>query len=451
MRLCLVFVTYMMFWVSAVTPMSSQGMAMTAATPGVKANEDGPNDESEAGGSFTPGADNAPFSGAFDISNYGAKCDGKTDDAVAINRTIAAARAAVTANQLVYPAVVFPAGLKAGCVARATGINFTGMSNTNLIGNGASILCEQADEACFDGLGSQHSSINDLNLIGLGRKSQGRSKFPTIGLQVGRAGTLAAVNGCAELNTRNLRIMKSFSIAGLYNFACEDTDFHNTKIIVDSMGFAAIEDGPNHWNVASSFITTGLQVNHTRGMDENEFSGNTVLDNTGRGQLLWVEGSSSLDFENMYGNQRNTSLAQVILYDGGLPGGGPIHNAGTGQNVNFICHCHFEQGPNKEFEVDGPNTAPTIYGFQFYDRASQIVGGAIFNIGIGVAKANISNLIVMIPVTFSLSRKEGPGTIFDNPLAWSGNGTIMAPAQMENEGSTFTGLTQATNVIAINR
>ncbi len=164
----------------------------------------------------------APYATTFRLTDYGAKCDGSTNDAAAIQAAFSAAASstAYTSNNAV--SIVGPAGgSQSGCVFTSA----ISLVNFNL-GTGANtrprveisdmtLLCQVTGGICLDMSGASYINMHDVSLRGDG------SSTPEIGIQQAiTGGTSSAWNVFDRVNVNN-----NFKLAALYNFGSENNAY----------------------------------------------------------------------------------------------------------------------------------------------------------------------------------------------------------------------------------
>jgi len=156
----------------------------------------------------------------FNVVDYGAKCDGSTDDTAAVNATIAAAAssAAYTSNNSVR--IVGPLdGTHKGC--NVTQINATlftswGTGKQVLIED-LSLNCSGSGNICFDTTGALNLNTSNLTLVGSSLSP------PAIGLQ--EANKAPATIGCCIHKHWNPQVVGTWTFTALYNAGSESTSY----------------------------------------------------------------------------------------------------------------------------------------------------------------------------------------------------------------------------------
>lgn len=178
----------------------------------------------------------------FDILNYGAKCDGVTNDNAAINAAITAAFNSVAYQNNNAVAITGPSGNGgAGCLMNS--LDFTKFTKGNAANPrprvefyGMTLLCTGAGNICIDGLNSQFFHIHDISLRG-----DVAPNSPEIGIQIGVStpATSSAFHVFERISVNN-----EFSLAGMISvasetfncFSCYITNAHTANGPVGTLG-----------------------------------------------------------------------------------------------------------------------------------------------------------------------------------------------------------------------
>ena len=357
----------------------------------------------------------ASRSDVINVLEYGVRCDGVTDDAVAINAAVDVWRqehGAQRGARLVFPS-------RGVCLIRSP-INLTNVFSRGALvdGNGVVILCETGS-LCIDATGVTGVDISNVVLRGSPRNT------PRIGIQWAREGSRY---GCSEDNARNLVIMGDFSFSDIYIEACEDMSWTDTYIENDEKTTATwlvVEDGLNYWNAESPFqdITIGHKPH---GMDELVWT-NPIFFQKGPGHMMWLANSHSTELiGEAYGNSPFGAAPFVLAH--------PPHT----NNGNLIVDMHFEEIHQQSvFELDGPNPSPVINGLVWHERGSQPIG-SIFSRGPGVQTARLADVDLKIDQYYGTHAPVPK--MFDDPAAWSMSGDVFLPTlAWWNQPASWTG------------
>lgn len=293
---------------------------------------------------------------SINVSVYGAKCDGVTDDAAAINLALAAVRAtSVSYGNFTGPHVymAFPAIAAATCLIRSP-LNFTNLQGFSLSvqGNGVTIHCSATGGVCFDGLGSRWVDWEGVTIIG------DCTNVPKIGLQIGRTNT-TALSDADRHRFRNVIISGCFTQSNLYNMASETSEFDGVSLYqyqTSATAYALIQDGYNHWNAQSTFVTESAPVDSPQSFDENTFISLDVR-NSGGGPTMWIGNTNRHRFIGSYSATVGGAYGAVL------------YTENTGQNNLLNFDMHFEANSLADvFFLSGPNNTPILDGFAYKDQ-----------------------------------------------------------------------------------
>lgn len=223
-----------------------------------------------------------------DVLSYGAKCNGTTDDATAINNAIAYLRTIIPGSGNAAVKLRFPSN--ASCLIKSSPINLTGLSTISfqVDGNGSTLLCDVAGAACLDALGSRWLNIDNMTVIG------GTVNTPSIGLQIGRV----TASGSADDHTfSRLTFAGNYSFAAVYNRAAETTLWDHLLIFNNNTSagsYGLVMDGANKWGITSSFISSSIPVGTAMSFNENTFITPSIV-NSGTSATnapIWMEQAS---------------------------------------------------------------------------------------------------------------------------------------------------------------
>lgn len=176
----------------------------------------------------------------FNIVNYGAKCDGTTDDTADINAAFTAALASAQYNNSgAYGAVVVSGPKDSGhppCLVGSSGsthgVNATGFNAWATLGNGLSagklvirdlnLVCSDPSSLgviCLDTANSMNVDFDNVSIMGTS------SNPPQIGLQ--EANAVGGSQACCIHHARSLQVFGSFKFTALYNMASESATYQD--------------------------------------------------------------------------------------------------------------------------------------------------------------------------------------------------------------------------------
>jgi hypothetical protein len=186
----------------------------------------------------------------YNTADQGAKCDGVTDDAPAINRSLALIRAkSAGGGTLEWPIgrqgrLAMPNG---NCLIKSS-LNMTGLYGSGFYADfgGSKLICQTTGTPCIDATGSGQITIAGLNIYGSVTNS------PSIGLDVGRI-TNDGV-GADHMVLDHPTITGYFTLAPYFNNQSESTVVNGGWFENQAAGaYGAIFDGGNHFNIQSAF------------------------------------------------------------------------------------------------------------------------------------------------------------------------------------------------------
>ena len=290
-----------------------------------------------------------PDTATVDVQQFGAKGDGHSDDAPAINRAIQFVREhPMRAPGLSFARrLVFPTGL----YAVESPLNLTGLWNLNAVieGQGAVILGRCRGQPVIDALGSRWLSVRDLTVVG------DNDATPKLGLQIGRLNDGRVADNHQLVN---VKLVGHFTLACLLNNAAETTGFHHVfcwNDRPDPDSFCLIQDGLGHFGAVSSFVPNQhAGPERDKSFNENEFI-NCDFRHGGGGMPVWLGDTARHRFYRCYA--ASTGDASFVLYCG--------DNSHTMLDVD--CHCE-AKGLQSVFWVTGQGTNAVIRGFSYKDH-----------------------------------------------------------------------------------
>lgn len=351
-----------------------------------------------------------PQADRLDVRDYGARCDGRSDDTAAINATLARARLPGPGGQI-GARIVFPSG--SVCRITAT-LNATGLRgfSTEIDGAGATIDCEVQGGPCLDAIFSRFLHLQHLTITANGKS------VPTIGLQIGGAaetGPSAGVSDCDEID--DLTLQGHFSLTGVYARGPETSLWKHLLAWNNFPGGTAYDlvlDGYNHFGVTSRFQTVNLPRDKPGSFQENTFI-TPDLRRTGPGAAIWMGSTMRARFLGGYiGNNTapGTTVEGIVLY---------------GANTLPVFDIHFEAYPNlaDAILVTAPpgQRAVTIDGLELRDNLFEGVG-AVFK-----ADPALTAGVTLTNVRIQLGGMMHSKKVFDDPARWTVAGTYRLQAQ----------------------
>lgn len=173
------------------------------------------------GGSVNP-AINTPQ--VINILDYGALCDGTTDDTGAINAAFQAARTSpiYLNGGVVHISGVADATHKSCRVTSVNATSFTQPFTTEqLVISDLSLTCFGAGSICLDLSSSIYYHLRNVEVSG------DASDPPQIGIQIG--GYMAGLSSCCIATMSQVQTSGSFTLAALYSDAAESMSFYGNR------------------------------------------------------------------------------------------------------------------------------------------------------------------------------------------------------------------------------
>jgi hypothetical protein len=357
----------------------------------------------------------APVS--FNVTDYGAVCNGQADDSAAFNAATAAARAVSVIGGTQPARIISPYNQR--CLINNP-VNFTGFTKLGVEVDMGEIDCATGGRICFDATGSRfirwHFQMRGMT-----------SNPPSIGLQLSRVdGTTVA-----DLHALDRVLIRgSFTEAPLYNFASEtnvflDCYFYNESTAANT--HAIILDGYNHWNASSTFATITAPVDTAASsFNEQLFLGGQFYSTaTDSGSSpIWVGGA------------RRTRFIRSYVASLGAPYIVTLYSADVAGNLQFDADLHIENLANVTdvFFLTGPQAAQVLDGFSYHDRAA-LPSNSIFKADVGVSTVSMRGADILI------SAQNSGTKMFDSPAIWTVAGVVqVANSNYWNAPASFSGL-----------
>jgi hypothetical protein len=352
----------------------------------------------------------------LNVMDYGAKCDSSTDDSTAFNAVFTRVRSLIATNIMGAVVVKLPPTIPNSdgstnfrrCIINST-INATGIYSTvgnalnvTFEGNGTAIYGRMAGTPVIDALGSNQIIWHNLHII------SDNTFVPSYGIQIGRTDTtLTDHGGGAGMRFDDLEIVGYFSTAGLYNFAGEEVTFIRPRVVNSynsANAYAYIEDGYNHFNITSGFVTQLATVDTAQSFEETNIYGGSFQGN-GASMVspVWIGNATQHRWHNVYVYGGGGSTSCVTLY-----------NAANGiyqgiKELDLDIHCEGSALTN-QILITGTLTSPTVRSLKLTE-GYEFATGSIFKLGGSVTTASLENAKVSIT--------GGPAspafTMFDTP------------------------------------
>jgi hypothetical protein len=372
---------------------------------------------------------------AADVKNaadYGAKCDGSTDDAAAINAAVAAIRS----NTAVGGTGSWPIGhaqvlrLPAGRCVINSSLNFTGLYGSGFVADfwGSAIVCQTNGTPCIDATGSGQIQLNGINVYGT------QTNAPNIGLSVGRITNNGV--GADHMVMEHPVFTGYFTVAPYFNNQSETTVINGGWFTNWSPNaYGAIFDGSNHFNVQSAFTGQTYPADTYYSFNENTcnecifgvFGANSVP--------LWIGGTARHRFANAYVYYSSTTPS--------VPGPAVQLFFGTNATAPLVnefldLDAHFEDfggqhNLNAIIQFVGATSTPVVYGLHMRDNYLE-QSGPIFSRGTGVTSVTLQNADLEIGTLAGVSPSW-----WDSASAYTVSGRIYSKDGTYVTPGTFTG------------
>jgi hypothetical protein len=361
--------------------------------------------------------------GMIDVRQFGAKGDGKTDDAPAINRAIQALRERpMRAGKFAFvPRLSF----RGGIYAVDSPINLTRLQALNAViaGDGAVILGRCKDQPVIDALGSRWLTISDLTIVG------DQEATPKLGLQIGRL-----ADGRVADNHRlvNVKVVGHYALACLLNLAAETTGFDHVfcwNDRPDPDSYCLIQDGLDHFRTVSSFMPDQhAEPERDTSFNENEFI-NCDFRHAGGGVPVWLGDTARHRFYRCYAATKGSAC--FVLYCG--PNGHTM--------LDVDCHCE-TRGLEHVFQVTGGGERTVIHGFSYKDHG-------IFATRAVFARKEPIRHVVLQHARIEMGHFFEPGCrVLDEPTGWTITGEVyLAEPKFWNNNEQFSGILYLDNEV----
>lgn len=381
----------------------------------------------------------------YNVMNYGARCDGATDDSGAINAAIGAARAEViaVANSVKSLAIDFPKNMP--CLIRSS-IDLTRIVNPSgaaLVGvsiRDAYLYCLVNGNPCIDALGTQGIHWENITIWG-GDDTAG--SYPNYGIQIGRNSRAQA----GDHDMEEIYLLGWYRNCGFINMASESSTFTHMYVSNNANTFGICQDGYNYWNVNSEYtIQNNVQY------QAHSFAGNTFIgssfysaDSPVGHALLPNVNSTPINGIPVY-YSRAVDHVWIEGYAAATGGYAAIFDFSPGFNANLNLHLGVE-GPGQL----GPTSGMFLWGNLQPGTESNAISTSDFEWRTSVVELTGTLGIMALPVGTKPSsititgltlRVRGPiypglaGQVFEDPSRWTVTGGYIAT----NSALTWNGL-----------
>lgn len=361
------------------------------------------------------------------VMDFGAKGDGVTDDAHAINTAMLWAKtnrywvgsgALSNGDDKKSFVLYFPPGHR--FAVKSETLNWTMFINKGMHveGMGATILAQTAGKPTIDMTGCRWCTVNGLLVVGDG------SFTPTIGLKFQRSGRGAGDSACSNAMLSNITFNGNFTFAPLYIAGCETTKYINVYAFnqlttaTNGPNYAVVLDGVNHFNFGSEFITptTPMTPDAFVSFNEPSFYGLMATNQSSCAtcSAMWISGTSRATFIGSYASTLSPQCYTFYSKDA----------TNLTNDFRYDGLCESTGTLTRDILLTGPNTTPRLDGFEWHVQAS--------NARTNWAKTDTG----IVSVTGSGMRIEMNGLIsnmlmFADPTLWNIAGDYRIP-----QGST---------------
>jgi hypothetical protein len=348
--------------------------------------------------------------GTLRVTDFGAACDGATDDAAAINAAIRHGKG--NNPDRFHPGfrLAFPAGRT--CVIGAS-LDLTGLwggMQTAVEGNGATLDCRTAGAPCIDMMGSRYVALRDLTITGHAERT------PSFAIQYGRT----RPERVADLQEfTRLATLGRFTRAKLYNRAAE-TVRHTSIRLWGHAPYSLVLDGINHFEVTSAFTDAAFARDTPMSFNEPLFVQADLRNSNPDGSAIWMAKVARPTFVASYIGQAGP--VAVVLWTG----------AGTLEQIDANIHIE-TAAVQVAFLVAGGN-GRSILGLRYTDFES-FAQRAVFAMAPGVDRVNLMNL------QLELRLRNPAARVFDRPDGFAANGQVLLRnAEAWNAPRSFQGM-----------
>ena len=366
-----------------------------------------------AGHASAPTPQPQPSSMTVNVMDFGARGDGVTDDAPAINAAIQAVRerhqkvdAFDLGCRIVFPAAVY--GVEST-------IDLTGLQRINTVidGGGAAILGRCAGQPVIDALGSRWMTVRDLTILG------DPASVPDIGIQIG----ILSIHIVADDHRfENVKVLGHFARACLYNRAAETTGFDHIFLWNDHPGsYCLIQDGVNHFGVTSRFAGVDVPIDTGLSFNENEFI-NCDFRHGGGGTPVWLGDTARHAFIRCYA--ATNGAQSFVIYCG----------PNSHSMLDVDCHCETDK-LRDVFILTGQSTHLVIRGFSYRDHDC-FAAESVFRCDPHITMVELQNARIEVANFWQVGCK-----VFGEPDRWQATGSFYTTASGHwNGNGRFTGL-----------
>ncbi len=343
----------------------------------------------------------APPLQVVDVRQFGARADGSSDDAAAINAAVQYIRS--HQHKVDASDVCFKLLFSCGVYRVDASINMTGLHGVNIVvdGDASVILARCADRPVIDALGSRWLTIRDLTIVG------DTAATPRVGIQIGRSR-----NGIVADDHRmeNIKLIGHYTLACLMNLAAETSGFDHLLLWnarSDPKSYCLIQDGLNHFGTKSEFLPDAMKTEQDDSFNENDFV-NCDFRHAGGGVPVWLGNTARHKFFRCYA--AGDGLAAFVIYCGNNP------------HLMLDIDCHCETGRLQSvFLFTGPRSHTRLQGFSYVEHHNWAARAVL-------SCASHMELIDLRDARIEIGGFANPAcALFDDPSKWLFTGLYSAP------------------------
>lgn len=366
----------------------------------------------------------------YNVTDYGAECDGTTDDATAWNNAITAAKAA--ANISGSPMTTRVVGCQGQSLVKST-LNFSGINSPvptafTVDMSGTCLLGETNGLPVIDAMGSKMIRWEHLCIKGMSTLT------PNVGVQWGRLSTGATAD---QFYWDHPVVEGFFTFAAAYNQASEDNTYiapRFTNATTTGTTFGLVMDGYAYWTtspnvkVISASQTLKSSITAFSFIGETFIGGNIVSNNTtSSGASIWTGQTSQHHYHGTYVN--SDGAYNVVLYCGTAASGG------VNKNLVFDVHTEGVSVTSTFLLTGGQVGACNLYNFGYVDNEN-FASASVFAIdgASAVTSAVFQDASIKIDTFFATP------TVFDTPASYKYSGFAYVPTSTPwNTPANFSG------------
>lgn len=342
---------------------------------------------------------------AINMQDFGAKCDGSTDDSGAINAAINAEKSMKATNGLFSGASV------GRCVIRHTiGIENKYYRPFTIDFSGLQLICQVSDAPCVDATGLSFATIRSLNILG----SCVSGSIPNIGLLISRP---SATAGSAVYDYLDAPIISGcFTLTPFYHRSAEAMQINRGNFTnYQAGGYAYIADGSNHFGIQSA-LSGATYAPNTMSSDNSVLCVSCAFRTIGaNGIPMWLGGTSEHKFIRGYAASFYSNGGPAVV----------VYTTSTVPNQLLDLDLHVEtNGLGSAVRFDGDSNI-ILADFAFTDF-SPFQSGPLFARGVGVSLVTLQGATIKIG-----------GLAGNNPSWFDSSAGFAISGQIFNQDGTY--------------